>query len=238
MNRFTNKKKLFFRLTILVIILTTILLTVFSLIDLGRFRLLVVAGTLIISLLILSTLKYYLDYYLFQEQYYFLLSGQEEPFRTKKNILSKDWESKLIRENYKSYFSDHDLTIMFKIEDIMENKKRTKTLILLLLIHNPKLKFESTYIINKINDIELEIRKKNYFNQRIFIHFKKFDNISKDNLKLANNVFWIKKKRQFITSINVCYFEKESLVHFIHNKNYVPNIYYKFATSEIFKLSK
>lgn len=236
MSNFTKKKRLYFILTIITVIISvsSILIVAFS--PLGNFKFLIVLILAIIFFFTISHVKYRLDFYIFREQHYRLVNGVEKPYKAKLPLLEKVWIDHLNNFNYSTYTIDNNISFYYKIEQLEEKRKNSKTLVLLILLHDNKLSFDSSIVVNKINEFELKLRKKEKYRQRVFIHFKVYNSLNNERLELANDVFWIKQKNEHITSLNVFYFKQDKSVYFLHNKNYYPTRFYEYATKEIIKI--
>lgn len=236
MTNFNKKKNLYFILTIITSIVSVLSILIVAFSPLGNFKFLIVLILAIIFFFTISHVKYRLDFYIFKEQHYNLINGVEKPYKTKLPILEKVWIDRLNDLNYTTYVIDNDISFYYKIEQLEEKRKTSKTLTLLILLHDNKLSFDSPKVINKINDLELKLRKKEKYRQRVFIHFKSYNTLNNERLELANDVFWIKQKNEHITSINVFYFKQDKSVYFLHNKKYYPTRFYEYAVNEIIKI--
>lgn len=233
MNYSTKKKHLYFVLTILSALLTLAGMVILLVIPTGQFQLFYMIIELLIGLLLMSIFRYNLDREIYMHQYYLLLKNKSEPYLIKTPILTQSWINQLKNEGYQQYKHYKHVSYYYRIDQIATKTKHGKTLVLLILIHDDSLNFDSELIIEHINALEVILRKKEKYRQRIFIHAKSFKNKTETSLDLTEHIFWIRKGTTYLVSLNLSYFEDEQSIYYIHNTSYYPNKYYQHAIQTI-----
>ncbi len=91
--------------------------------------------------------------------------------------------------------------------------------------------------------IDAEIKKilKRFEQKRITyltcLIFKKYSMHSSHAELETDNLVFIKNRGFNFTSVNIAYFEKESILYFLHSKTFYPTTYFKAATETILNLT-
>jgi len=233
MRNTSRKKKLFFLLTIITAVLTFTFAYLVLLLPIGNIKILLLIGVLILGIILMNLFKYHLEYQIYNEQLYLLFSSILKPYVVKLPIMTEEWIRTLPSYDYKMIKDFKSVKYYYKFDVLSEKSRKHKVLILLALIQDNTIDFDSEFIINHINQIELILRKETKFQQRIFIHCKSFSQIDDDALKSTKNIFWIRKGRQYITSLNLSYFIEDKKVFYVENPDYSFNRYYEFAIKQI-----
>ncbi|WP_025725426.1 hypothetical protein [Acholeplasma granularum] len=234
----SKKKLLFFILTLLSALLSVVGLILVLINDFGDYQILYIFLVLIVGLLLMNSFKYRLGQEIYLEQHYLLLKNKIEPYSIGKPLLTKEWIFDITQKGFKRYKDFTNISYYYRINKLSGKNKSGKTLSLLILIHDPKINYDSPLIVNQINSLEDELRKKEKYRQRVFIHVKSFNQIDEIAMSQTEKVFWIRKGNENIVSINLSYFEKEKQVYYIENKSYTPNRYYNHAIDEIKSMIK
>lgn len=231
-----RKKRLFFILTLISVGLLIVGPILILLLPLESYMLLAQVIYFIFALFLVSVTRYYFEFYTFRVDQERLASRLEEPFTPRAIVMSKEWRKRLEQQGYHLIEEYKQFKFYYKIAYLNEKQKETKTLILIALINDKKMGYEDEVLIKCINEIETTIRKKDKYRHRLFLQFKSYDKLNNDNYKAINSTFWVRKKMQHLVVINVAYFISDNLVHYLNNKDYLPNKYYEFGVRELGKI--
>jgi len=234
MMKYSSKKKhLFFILTILSAVLSLVGMVAILTTPLGEYQFLYIFIVLIIGLLLMNKFRYQLDQEIYLEQYYLLFKSKALPYTITEPLLTDKWIQTLTQKGYKLYKDYTKVSYYYRINQVSAKHKPPKTLVLLILIHDLEIKYNSNLIVQHINELEDSLRKKERYRQRIFIHIKSFKTENPPAIQATEQIFWIRKSTENIVSLHLSYFEKEKSIYYVHNPSYTPNQYYKYAVDAI-----
>jgi hypothetical protein len=238
MNKISKIKNIYFALTLISSLLSLCALIIVLLLDFGDLQLLYLFLVLIVGLLLMNKFRYHLDQTIYIEQYQKLLKNTIKPFEIEIELLSKKWINNLLLDGFVKIKEFNDISYYYSIKQLSEKNKHTSILVLFILIHSSNLNYDSTLIINQINQLEDDIRLNKKYRQRIFVHVKAFDEITDEKLKETEQVFWIRKGNEHIVSLYLSYFKIQNSVYFVENPTYSPNRYYSYGVDLIKEIIK
>lgn len=236
---YEKKKKIYFTLIMLIFLLTIGLVT-FVLIYFNSVetKLLLSAIILLLSFLILSTVKGRFDIANTLISYHKLDTNREGPLMISKSILTNYWIDYIKRNGYSLYKNFAAFDIYYRFETINYKSKRNKTMIIVVMIKN-QTSFDSKTLAKSINDMGEDFYKKERFNNHIVLQFKNTKEYTKELVFEADQVLFKKQNnRNYIVIINVLQNTTDNTIYFLHNNNYSPNRFYTYGINEIKKLSK
>jgi hypothetical protein len=157
-----------------------------------------------------------------------LKEGQNSLIKTKYEIPGVSWENNLYRQDFKSYGVFDNLSSFYHISFGDDIIMKRGLLEVINVIKDDQLSFHDGTITSMVHDIEDYLnRNKNKYTHYLIINIKFTDELSNEQIDLADQVAFEKHKNHHVSIINVYVIRKTNEVYFLHNDNHYPSIVYK-----------
>jgi hypothetical protein len=166
-----------------------------------------------------------------------LKESQNSLIKTKYEVPGLSWENNLYQLNFKSFGVFDNLSSFYQIlfgEDIIMKRG---LLTILNVIKEESLSFHDGTITSMVHDIEdYLVRNKNKYTHYLIINIKFTDELTSEQIDLADQVAFEKHKNHHVSIINVYVVKNEKEVYFLHNDQHFPSIVYKNGVDLIKKM--
>lgn len=176
-------------------------------------------------------LMYYKEDLMFER-----LKGKQSPkISTSISPLSESFFVSLVNQEFKVNHKDERFTILTKyIKDKKQYHTKRPMLMVYVAIHDPKLDYQNSLIIQYINAIEDQLykNKQRIMNYTVFVS-KEGSQMTGEDKEDCNNVSFSRIGKRSIVTINLFYETKNQSCYFLYSNDYWPTSYYKFAVEFI-----
>ncbi|MBU1141084.1 MAG: hypothetical protein KKG64_01030 [Firmicutes bacterium] len=194
---------------------------------------------LILLILLLTATIWFrprLYFHAMQMSYAKLKDAPHLPIQSKYDLSSKTWLSYLTKKSFKVFQENETHILLHRYtRDSKNYVTKNPMLEIIILIRDEKMDFDHQIITKTINTLEDDYRiKKIRFTNYSLIQVKYGEVMSDEMREKVNQVVFDRQNGHHITVVNGFYETNLKTVYFLHNKKFVPSLYYKYVV-DLFK---
>jgi hypothetical protein len=189
----------------------------------------------IVVFVLIMKFKNSLHYIVYKYNYLLMLEENLPPVKTKKAILSDDWQQQFVKDGFTEHINTSKFAIYYQIpkKDSIY-RQFGKTLVCIVVNKDLKLDLYGGTIQNQIKGIYEKIEHEYpRLKKEVVIHFKEYERFDDESKKELQKVLNFKQDTFALINISVGYFPKIKKVYYLRPANRYPNKQYFLACNLI-----